>query len=83
MSLPPGEPLRQSHGGCAEREFVRLPMDGQAARQLAAPAAPIREEDPMRDPRARMPYELVLAELSRSLKPASVVAGLLGAPERG
>ncbi|PTM81688.1 hypothetical protein C8J29_101633 [Cereibacter johrii] len=37
----------------------------------------------MRDPRAHMPYELVLAELSRSLKPASVVAGLLGAPERG
>ncbi|WP_235841777.1 hypothetical protein [Cereibacter johrii] len=36
----------------------------------------------MRDPRAHMPYELVLAELSRSLKPASVVAGLLGAPER-
>ncbi|QCP86025.1 hypothetical protein EYE35_10100 [Cereibacter sphaeroides] len=59
------------------------PVGGHGALQRAAPAAPVRQEDPMRDPRAHMPYELVLAELSRSLKPASVVAGLLGAPERG
>ncbi|SNX71239.1 hypothetical protein SAMN05878503_10944 [Cereibacter ovatus] len=34
----------------------------------------------MRDPRAHLPYELVLAELSRSLKPASVYTSLFNTP---
>ncbi|PTR20060.1 hypothetical protein C8J28_103187 [Cereibacter azotoformans] len=37
----------------------------------------------MRDPRSHLPYELVLAELSRSLKPAAVFTSLFGAPGRG
>lgn len=36
----------------------------------------------MRDPRSHLPYELVLAELSRSLRPASVVTSLFGGPDR-
>lgn len=35
----------------------------------------------MRDPRSHLPYELVLAELSRSLRPAAVVTSLFGTPE--